>query len=120
MGQLAKGHQTLAHKVALLEVEVARLTEANRRLNKQKRAKKKRVQLGGSLTTDQAVDILAQRDVDIQLLQEDREGGRQRGGRRGRIRRYGIYSQPGHNRRACPVVAEVPESAIRDVIVAQL
>ncbi len=79
MGQLAKGHQTLAHKVALLEVEVARLTEANRRLNKQKRAKKKRLQLGGSLTTDQAVDILAQRDVDIQLLQEDREGGRQRG-----------------------------------------
>ncbi len=64
-----------------------------------------------------AVNILAQRDVDIQLLQEDREGGRQRGRKDSSLQ---DVSQPGHNSRACPVVAEVPESAIRNVIVTQL
>jgi hypothetical protein len=47
----------LAHEVALLHTEVARLTKANDQISKRRKAKKTRVRLGGSLTV-QDVEVL--------------------------------------------------------------
>ncbi len=120
VGQLAKGTQTLAHEVALLRTEVSRLTEANNRLNKQKRAKKTRLRIGGSLTVQQAEDILAQRAVEDQLLEEDRQGSRREGGGSRRVRRCGLCGQISHDRRTCPMDAEMSDSTIEEVIEAQI
>ena len=46
------------HKVALLRAEVSALRKANKGLSKRQRAKKIRIQLGGSLTIQDARDLL--------------------------------------------------------------
>jgi len=61
--QLAKGTQALAHSVTQLTAEVRTLQKANEALSKRRRAKKTRVCLGGSLTVEDAQDLLADREV---------------------------------------------------------
>ena len=61
--QLAKGTQALAHSVPQLTAEVRTLQKANEALSKRRRAKKTRVCLGGSLTVEDAQDLLADREV---------------------------------------------------------
>ena len=46
------------YKVALLRTEVLALQKANKELSKRRRAKKTRVRLGGSLTIQEAQDLL--------------------------------------------------------------
>jgi hypothetical protein len=48
--RLAKGTMAVMHEVALLRTEVSALGKANEGLSKRRRAKRIRVQLGGSLT----------------------------------------------------------------------
>jgi len=48
--QLTKGTIAIMHEVALLQSEVSSLRKANEALSKRRRAKRTRVQLGGSLT----------------------------------------------------------------------
>jgi len=68
------------HEVALLRVEVSSLRKANRGLRKRRRAKKTRFQLGGSLTVQYAQDLLDQKAVDEQLVQETQLNSRDAGG----------------------------------------
>jgi hypothetical protein len=56
--QLAKGITAVMHQVALLRSEVASLYKANKVLSKRRRAKRTRMQLGGSLTVQDAWDLL--------------------------------------------------------------
>jgi len=56
--QLAKGIMAVIHKVALLRIEVSVLRKANKELNKRRRAKKTRVRLRGSLTVQEAQELL--------------------------------------------------------------
>ena len=49
--------------MALLQSEVSSLRKANEALSKRRRAKKTRVQLGGSITVQEAQDLLDQRVV---------------------------------------------------------
>ena len=56
--QLAKGTIAVMHQVALLQSEVSSLRKANEALSKRRRAKRTRVQLGGSLTIQDAKDLL--------------------------------------------------------------
>jgi len=46
------------HKVTLLRTEVLVFQKANKGLSKRRRAKKTRVRLGGSLTVQEAQDLL--------------------------------------------------------------
>ncbi len=46
------------HEVALLRSEVSSLRKANETLNKRQRAKRTRIQLRGSLTIQDAEDVL--------------------------------------------------------------
>jgi len=58
MDQLTKGTMAVMHQVALLRAENASLRKANEALSKRRRAKRTRVQLGGSLTLQDAMDLL--------------------------------------------------------------
>jgi hypothetical protein len=59
--QLTKGTMAVMHQVALLWSEVSSLRKANEVLSKRWRAKRTRVQLGGSLTVQDAQDLLDQK-----------------------------------------------------------
>ncbi|KFY32099.1 hypothetical protein V493_00495 [Pseudogymnoascus sp. VKM F-4281 (FW-2241)] len=71
--QFAKGAKAIMHQVALLRAEVSSLRKANEGLSKRRRAKKTRVQLGGSLTIQDATDLLDQRAIEEQVMLEMRQ-----------------------------------------------
>ena len=66
---LAQGTMAVIHEVALLRTEVSALRKTNKGLSKRRRAKKTRVQLGGSLTVQEAKDLLDQKAVAVQVIQ---------------------------------------------------
>ena len=68
--QLAKGTTAVMHQVALLRSEVSSLRKANEVLSKRRRAKRTRVQLGGSLTVQDAHDLLDQKAVGGEAVQD--------------------------------------------------
>jgi len=87
MDQLAKGTMAIMYQVALLQAEVSLLRKANEALSKRQRAKKTRMRLGGSLAIQDAHDLLDQKAIgreEVQETQPDRGGA---GG--GFVRRFG-------------------------------
>lgn len=58
------------HKIALLQSENWILQEQNKMLSKRRRAKKIRLQQGGSMTLVEGQDIQTQIDVEAQLKEE--------------------------------------------------
>ena len=58
------------YQVALLRSEVSSLHKANEALSKRRRAKRTRVQLGGSLTVQDAQDLLDQKAVGGGVVQD--------------------------------------------------
>jgi hypothetical protein len=56
--QLTKGTMAVMHQVAFLQGEVSSLRKANEALSRRRRAKKTRVRLGGSLSVQDAYDLL--------------------------------------------------------------
>ena len=115
--QLAKGTMAVMHEVALLRSEVSSLRKANEALSKRRRAKRTRVQLGGSLAIQDAQDVLGQGPVGGEGVQETQPGGGGAGGGRTRVRCCGVCGKPGHNARTCQEVAEASDSAASDVII---
>jgi hypothetical protein len=105
------------HRVALLEAEVSSLRKANEGLSKRRRAKKTRVRLGGSLTIQDAEDLLDQKAADEQILQENRQSGSRVGAARTKARCCGVCGKPGHNARTCQEAGESSDSSISSVIV---
>ena len=105
------------HQVALLRSENASLRKANEALSKRRRAKRTRVQLGGSLTVQGARDALGQEGVGGEGVQETQPDGGGAGGGRTRVRCCGVCGKPGHNARTCQEVAESSDSAASDVII---
>jgi len=115
--QLTKGTIAVMHKVALLRSEVSSLRKANEALSKRRRAKRTRVQLGGSLTLQDAMDLLGPGAVGGEGAQETQADGSSAGGVRTRVRCCSMYGKPGHNARTCQEAAEVSDSAVSDVII---
>ncbi|KAJ3551518.1 hypothetical protein NPX13_g11344 [Xylaria arbuscula] len=104
--QLTKGTQGIMHEVALLKARVEELEEANATLSKRRKAKKRRICNGGSLTAQDGKDLTDQRRVEEELREERRRsrGQGQRVTRRvARCRRCGTT---GHNSRNCPAAEE--------------
>ena len=115
--QFAKGVMVIMYEVALLRVEVSSLRKANKGLSKRRRAKKTRVRLGGSLTVQDAQDLLDQRAVSEQVAQETRQNGGSAGGSRTKIRCCGVCGKPGHNARTCKEAAESSDSSVSDSVI---
>jgi hypothetical protein len=103
---LLKGAKVVMHKVALLAAENKELREANKILSRRRRAKRTRVQDGGAISAQDALQVIDQMDVDTQVAAESsRSGGRGRSVGPG-VRRCGICGKTGHNARTCQVVPE--------------
>jgi len=115
--QLTKGTMAVMHQVAILESEVSSLRKANEALSKRQRAKRTRVRLGGSLAVQDAHDLLDQKAVGGEGVQETQLGGSGAGGVRTKVRCCGVCGKPGHNARTCQEVAEASDSAASDVII---
>ena len=105
------------HRMALLQSEVSSLRKANEALSKRRRAKRTRVQLGGSLTVQVAQDLLAQKAVGGEVVEGIQPGSSSGGVARTKIRCCGVCGKPGHNARTCREAAESSDSAVSDVIV---
>jgi ABC-type phosphate transport system substrate-binding protein len=115
--QLTKGTIAIMHQVALLQAEVSSLRKANEALSKRRRAKRTRIQLGGSLTVQGAQETLGQGAVGGEGVQETQLSGSGTGGGRTKVRCCGVCSKPGHNARTCQEVAESSDSTVSDVII---
>lgn len=107
--QLAKGTQALAHSVTLMTAEIRTLQKANEALSKRRRAKKTRVQLGGSLTVGDAQDLLSQKEVQEQVVRELHENGSRRVRTETALRRCSTCGKPGHNARTCQEDVEMSD-----------
>ena len=103
--------------MALLTAEVSSLRKANEALSKRRRAKRTRVKLGGSLAVQDATDLLDQKAVGGEVVQEIQQDSSSAGGVRTKVRCCGVYGKPGHNARTCQEAAESSDSAISDVII---
>ena len=99
----------MAHELVLLREEAKDLRAANEVLSKRRRAKKTQLQLGGSLSIQEAEDLVAEREVGKQIQEETRCGSRRTEGAEQRARRCGICSNTGHNARTCQVVVVTSE-----------
>ena len=98
---LSKGAKAVMHKVALLAAENRELRQANEILSRRRRAKRTRLQKGGTITVQQASQVIDQIDVDTQVVAESsRSGGRGRSVGPG-VRRCGVCGKTGHNARTC-------------------
>ena len=114
-----KGAKAIMHRVALLEAEVSSLRKANEGLSKRRRAKKTRVRLGGSLTVLEAGDLLDQKAVDEQVMQENRQSGGRARGARTKAPCCGVCGKPGHNARTCKDTADLSDASISSVIIVE-
>jgi FtsZ-binding cell division protein ZapB len=115
--QLAKGTMAVMHQITLLQSEVSSLRKANKALSKRRRAKRTRIHLGGSLTIQDAEDLLNQKAVGGEVAQETQLDGGVTGEVRTKVRCCGVCGKPGHNARTCQEAVESSDSAASDVIV---
>ena len=81
-------------QVALLYMEVSTLHRANEALSKRWKAKKRQIQHGGTLTAQDVEDILEQKDVDEQVVQEIQQNSGQTKGGRTKSRSCGVCGKP--------------------------
>lgn len=99
--QFAKGTTAMMHQMALLKSENMVLRDENDKLSRRRRAKKTRLQEGGSMTLAEGQSQQAQNRAVVQ----EREGMRQNNGRKPRVetkkRRCGVCGNTGHNSRTC-------------------
>lgn len=115
--QFAKGTKAIMHEVALLRAEVSTLRKSNEDLSKRRRAKKTRVRLRGSLTIQEAEDLLDQKAADKQVIEETRQSTRSTRGARTKARCCSVCSKPRHNMRTCQEVVESSDSLTSTVII---
>ena len=87
--------------MALLQSEVSSLRKANEALSKRRRAKRTRVRLGGSLSVQDATDLLDQKAVGREVVQEIQQDSGSAAGVRTKVRCCGVCGKPGHNARTC-------------------
>ncbi|KAK7570464.1 hypothetical protein V3481_019323 [Fusarium oxysporum f. sp. vasinfectum] len=96
-----KATLAVMHEVVLLRDQVRNLEEANAILSRRRRAKRTRLQKGGTITVQEASQAIDQIDVDTQVVAESsRSGGRGRSVGPG-VRRCGVCGKTGHNARTC-------------------
>jgi hypothetical protein len=117
MDQLTKGTIAIIYQVALLRAENASLYKANEVLSKRRRAKRIYVQLRGSLTLQDIMDLLGLGAIGREGAQETQADSSSIGGVRTRVRCYSVCGKPGHNARTCQEAIEASNSAASDVII---
>jgi hypothetical protein len=107
--QFAKGALKIMYQLALLKAENQTLRQANEVLSKRRRAKRTRLQQGGSLTQQEAQDLQDKRDVARQVEQETKASSGRKPREETRARRCGNCGETGHNARTCQIIIETSE-----------
>jgi hypothetical protein len=101
--QFAKGLVAIMHEVALLRARVTELESANERLSKRKRLKRARLQAGGSVSVQEAIEIIGGNSGGGDL---GGNSGGSRGGKRGepgQTRQCSKCGETSHTARTCKV-----------------
>lgn len=107
--QLNKGVSMMVHEQTLMRHDLAELRDANNRLSRRRRTKRKQLQKGGSLTVDQAQGLKDQIDATQQIqVETSRNSGCTRRVET-RARRCGVCGETGHNARTCQKVGSASE-----------
>jgi hypothetical protein len=103
--------QVVSHQVILLKARVQTFESANEALSKRLRAKRTRLQDGGTVNGSQAGEIMAEKGVveEEGRVEEENEGSSKR--RRTGSWLCGICRKPGHNARTCPEAREIDSSS---------
>jgi hypothetical protein len=96
--------------MTLLSAEVRTLRKANEALSKRRRAKKTRVRQGGTLTIEDAQDVLAQKEAEEQARRDKRYKRDRQNEEQSSRRRCGTCGKTGHNARTCQEVIDVSSS----------
>ena len=97
----ARGMSKMAHKLVLLEAELKDVRTANEVLSKRRRAKKTRLRQGGSLSFQEAEDLVAAEEVNTQINAEVKHNKSRTKEGDLRIQRCKNCGNPGHNVRTC-------------------
>lgn len=99
--QIAKGASRIMYRMALLQAEVAELREVNTTISKRRKAKRIRLQCGGSISKRDAQELRAPTDVAQQLQQEPSEIGGDPVCGLAPKRCCTLCGETGHNARTC-------------------
>jgi hypothetical protein len=99
--QLKKGAKVMMLSAKLMRDRIASLERANEAASKRRQRKKKRIQKRGTLTKGEGEDIIAQKEADLQIKREQRQGGERSGLSRQALARCRRCRETGHNSRTC-------------------
>jgi hypothetical protein len=102
-----KATKAAIHRLALVETRLKDLEQTNKIISRRRRGKRTRLQKGGTMTVQEASQVIDQMDVDTQVISElSKCGGQGRSARPG-VRCCGVCGKAGHNARTCQVVIEI-------------
>ena len=107
--QFTKGASQIMHQFALLKAENQHLRQANEVLSKRRRARKTRLQQGGTLSQQVAQELQDEKDVVQQVEQEIRASGGRKPREETRARRCGKCGGTKHNARTCQIGVDTSE-----------
>ncbi|KAH8594129.1 hypothetical protein B0O99DRAFT_514621, partial [Bisporella sp. PMI_857] len=100
-----------------LRAEVSTLRNANEALSKRRRAKKNTRTAWRPPTVQDAEDLLDQKAINEQVVQETRQNKCHTTRTHKKVRYCGVCGKPRHNTRTCKVAIELSDSATSDVII---
>ena len=109
VNQLAKGAQSIMHRVSLLESENQVLRSEMHTLSRRRRVKRTHLQEGGSMIVSDGQAQRSRIEVVIKIKQERSSGGSGESSSRVTQRRCGVCHNVGHNSRTCQVVISSSE-----------
>jgi hypothetical protein len=103
VNQLAKGTQSVMHEVSLLRSENKVLRSEMHILSRRRRAKKARLQEGGSMVVAQGQLQRSRLEVVVEIKQERLRNGGGESSAPATRRRCGVCGNVGHNARTCQI-----------------
>src|SRR5436853_2997949 len=95
--QLAKGTEAITYEIILLRIELRTTQAANKALAKYRRAKRTRLQEGGTLSVEDARGLMAKKDSSHQKKDKEVEKENLSQIRPATVRYCGRCAKPGHN-----------------------
>jgi hypothetical protein len=101
MEQFYQGVEVVMHTATLIAQHNKQLQAANAAASKRKGRKRKRIQKGGTLSQEEAQDLIAKREALALVEVERREERRAAGGSSRGIPHCSTCGEPGHNKRTC-------------------
>jgi hypothetical protein len=102
--------------MTLMDDRIQALEQANETLSRRRRAKRTRLQDAGTLTGQDAINLMAERGVIEEERRDEGENERSSKRRRSGKRLYRICRKPGHNARTCPDAEDIDGESDSDCI----